>query len=50
MMYVCRKKNYSESFEEVVQYIICKCCVHMYVNVKMRPVETVPQMGEERIT
>jgi hypothetical protein len=25
----------------------CKYCVHMYVNGKMRPVETVPGMGAE---
>jgi hypothetical protein len=26
--------------------IWCKHCVHMYVNVKVIPVETVPGMGE----
>jgi hypothetical protein len=25
----------------------CKYCVHMYVNGKMRPVETIPGLGEE---
>jgi hypothetical protein len=25
--------------------IWCKCCVHMYVNAKMIPVETVPGSG-----
>jgi hypothetical protein len=24
----------------------CKYCVHVYVNVKMIPVETIPRMGE----
>jgi hypothetical protein len=37
--------------EEVVRKgvgrgIQCKYCVHMYVNAKMIPVETVPGMGE----
>jgi hypothetical protein len=27
----------------------CKYCVHIYVNGKMRPVETIPGMGEGRI-
>jgi hypothetical protein len=26
--------------------IWCKKCAHLYVNAKMRPVETVPGMGE----
>jgi hypothetical protein len=29
--------------------IWCKYCVHVYINGKMRPVETIPGMGEERI-
>jgi hypothetical protein len=29
--------------------IWCKYCVYMYVNGKMRPVETIPGMGEEII-
>jgi hypothetical protein len=28
--------------------IWCKYCVHMYVNGKMIPVETIPEMGERR--
>jgi hypothetical protein len=26
-------------------WIQCKYCVHMYVNVKIRPVETIPRIG-----
>jgi hypothetical protein len=33
---LCRKVN------------VCKYCVHMYINVKMIPVETIPGMGEGR--
>jgi hypothetical protein len=28
--------------------IWCKYCVHMYVNGKMRPVETIQGLGERR--
>jgi hypothetical protein len=31
------------------QQIWCKYCVHMYVNGKMIPVETIPGMGGGRI-
>jgi hypothetical protein len=34
--------------KECGRLIQCKYCVHMHVNGKMRPVETVPGMGEER--
>jgi hypothetical protein len=27
-------------------WIWCKYCVHMYVNGEMRPIETLPGMGE----
>jgi hypothetical protein len=33
-----------ESMGEWIQH---KCCVHMYVNGKMIPVETIPEMGCE---
>jgi hypothetical protein len=31
--------------KKVGAWIWCKYCVHMYVNGKMRPVETIPGMG-----
>jgi hypothetical protein len=35
--------------EGVGRCIWCKYCVHVYVNVKMIPVETVPGMGEGQV-
>jgi hypothetical protein len=32
--------------KSVWEGIWCKYCVHMYVNGKMRPLETIPGMGE----
>jgi hypothetical protein len=29
-------------------WICCKYCVHMYVNGKMKPVETIPGTGDKR--
>jgi hypothetical protein len=34
------------SFIKKAQFLWCKYCVHMCENGKMRPVETIPGMGE----
>jgi hypothetical protein len=42
----------SERGEEVEKLCgrvkMCKYCVHMYINGKMKPVETIPGMGGEQ--
>jgi hypothetical protein len=38
----------SERWEDVGKGCAHKFCVHMYLNGKMRPVETIARMGERR--
>jgi hypothetical protein len=35
--------------KEVGEWLQCINCIHMYVNAKMIPVETIPEMGGRRM-
>jgi hypothetical protein len=42
-----KKKKKKKMFSPIPFPIQCKYCVHMYVNGKIIPVETIPRMGGE---